>query len=468
MSLALMQANLRKLQSLLRSDPQYLIDRTFKAQASFVDDQSTYIAALCTRRAGKSMAVAIKLIKEAMSLPGCNVLYLALTRDSARSILWKDCIKAIDSKYQFGMKFNETLLEAKLSNGSVIKLSGADANAKEMEKILGSKFRFIAIDEAGSFNQDMRVLVYEMLKPCTIDYNGSIALIGTPHFRTNGLFFDVTEGQEPGWSVHKWTTFDNPYMEENFSKEIEEIKRLRPLYMSTPAFKRMYLGQWFIDLSKLVYKYQEDLNDLEAIEENSETWSYVLGVDLGYSPDPSAFVLGCYRDHDPNLYIVSTYSQTEMIISAVAEKIKDYLRAYPRIRIVIDASNKQAVEEMRQRWGLPIQAAEKQGKAAFIELMNSSMLQGFIKVVGKENEAIKEEWRNLVWLDKDTKREEDPSCSNHLADAALYMWREAYNYLSKPKERSVDIYGEESIHEYWKKQEEQLGSQQSTEQRLGW
>jgi PBSX family phage terminase large subunit len=432
-------------------DSDQFIDWDFKKQADFLNDKAKLKACLCTRRAGKSYGAATGMFKAAYDYPGSSILYVALTRDSAKKIMWKDCIKVIDKKHKLSCKFNETTLTATLPNGSVLYLAGADSDAQEMEKLLGQKYSLVVIDEAASWKQDLRKLVYGVLKPAVADYEGSIMMIGTPGNLTKSLYFDITNGKEPGWSVHKWNTFDNPHMARKWQAEITSLVTQNPDIKDTPLFKQMYLGEWFVDTDKLCYRFNAERDIVDALPESE--YHYVLGVDLGYDPDPSAFVLCAYSQHDPNLYIVDTFQKTKMIISDVAERIKYYQKTYsPFMRIVVDSSAKQSVEEMKQRYGLPLIAAEKQDKAGFIDIMSSDMIMGRIKVLRSCSEGLVSDWSTLVWDDKASKRQENPACPNHRTDAALYAWRWSYNYRSVPAtppkprphtEAAIDAFWEE-------------------------
>ena len=87
----------------------------------------------------------------------------------------------------------------------------------------------------------------------------------------------------------------------------------------------------------------------------------MLGVDLGYHPDPSAFVLCGFSKFDKTLYILETFKKLEMDITDVANKIKEYQGRFEIYRVVIDNANKQAVEEMQRRHGIGLTAADKIG-----------------------------------------------------------------------------------------------------------
>jgi hypothetical protein len=263
------------------------------------------------------------MFKRALEVEGSSILYIALTRDSAKKIMWKDCIKVLNKKYELGCKFNEVELTATLPTGTIIYLTGVDAKPSEMEKLLGQKYALVIIDEAASFRINLDDLVYKTLLPAVSDYDGQILMIGTPGLITKGLFFDITTGKEPGWKVFKWSWEDNPYQRKHIQKQLEILKTTKPGFELTPAYKQMYTGQWYIDEDKLVYKFAEVRNTAPSLPKARE-YFYILGVDLGYDPDPSAFVLAAYSAHDPNLYFIHAEKKTKMDVTSVANRIKHF------------------------------------------------------------------------------------------------------------------------------------------------
>lgn len=430
-----------------------LTDWNFEHQARFIIDRAPFQAALCTRRAGKSYGAALKMVREAIEFPNCNIGYLALTRFSAKAILWKDCLKDINTKFGLGLKFNETELTATFPApiNSVIYLSGADATNEEMEKFLGRKYRGVVIDEAASFRRDLKDLVFSVLKPAVADFRGWIALIGTPRSINKGLFYDVTQNGERGWSVHKWTTFDNPHMKTNWELEIKELKEMHLGIENTPAFKMNYLGEWVIDDDLRVYKTTEN-NLVKEIVTTDDT-AFTLGVDLGYNPDPSAFVVSSVAlvDGFRRFRVHEAFKQKNLIISDVAGIIEQLMRKYGPMRVVMDAANKQAVEEIKQKYGIPVVAADKHGKAGVIEVMNSDIIMGLVQI---HEDAIElyNEHLELVWDDRSDKRQENAVCENHLSDAALYAWRMSFRQEQPEIKKHVDPYSIEAL-EDWEQSE---------------
>ncbi len=438
-----------------------LLDTNFEKQNAFIEDSARLKAGFCTRRAGKSYGAGLYLFQEALANPGVSCLYIALTRDSAKKIMVKDVLNPINRKYKIGARLNKTELTYSLPNGSIIYLLGADADEDEKEKLLGQKYKLVVIDESASYTIDLRDMVYRILKPAMADLRGTIALIGTPGNMTRGLFFDVTTGKEPGWSVHKWSALDNPYVREQIKQEMHELTVQNPAIVETPLWKQMYLGEWFIDDSRLVYKYREDRNRCEALPEpkGRSTWNYVLGVDLGYE-DATGFSLCAYNEFDPALYVASTAKKVQMDITDVANKIKEIQAKYRINKFIVDGANKQAVEEIKRRHGIPLESAEKTGKADFIEIMNSEMIQGKIKVVSSEDEGgLIDEWQTLVWdekAEKAGKKIENAACPNHLSDATLYAWRYCYTYLSQKFMPKPPPTSERAVEDFWEKEAERV------------
>ncbi len=452
----------RVLQELLRRQQSrvYLLDQDFKKQNDFIRDPAKLKAALCTRRAGKSYGAGLYLFEEALANPGVSCLYIALTRDSAKKIMVKDVLNPINRKFKIGARLNKTDLTYTCKNESVIYLLGADADEDEKEKLLGQKYKIVVIDESASYSVDLRDMVYRILKPAMADLMGTIVMIGTPGNVTRGLYFDITTGVEKGWSVHKWSALDNPHIADLIRDEMNELIANNPAIVETPLWKQMYLGEWFIDTDKLVYKYSDLRNralDLPALKGKAE-WRYVLGVDLGFE-DASAFSVCAYNDYETTLYIAHTFKKSKMDITDVANKIKELQKTYPIHEFIVDGANKQAVEEIKKRHGIPLKAAEKQGKADFIEIMNSEMIQGKIKVVASGDEGgLVEEWQSLVWDEKSDKRVENPACPNHLSDATLYPWRYCYNYLSQRFTEKPEPTSEAAVDEFWEKETARMGT----------
>lgn len=424
-------------------DPSLLFDESFPEQSDFILDPARLKALFCTRRAAKSYTAGLYMVYEALKNPGCNCLFIGLTRASAKGIIWKDILKVIDRKYNIGAVFNSTELTMTLPNGAVIWLTGVDADEDEMNKLLGKKYRLVCLDEASMYTIDLHKLIYGVLKPAVADNRGTICMMGTSSNFARGLFFDITNKREPGWSLHTWSASDNPYIKDQWAEELEDIRLNRPLFMQTPLFKQWYLNEWVVDTNALVYKYDPTRNEFHERPKtlNPSLWTYILGVDLGYEDD-SAFVVCAWHEHERTLYVIRTFNKSHMDITDVANKIKELQAEFGTVKTIIDGANKQAVEEIQHRHGVPLETADKVGKSDFIEILNAELIQARIKINHKCMNLINE-MMGLVWKttgDKiDIPRKEHPALPNHLCDAFLYAWRYCYQYMSEAPEKKITV-----------------------------
>lgn len=440
-------------------NPSIVLNDAFSQQRAFISDSSKLKALFCTRRAAKSYTAGLYMVYEALSNPGCNCLFIGLTRESAKNIVWKDILTVINRRYKLNAKPNKSELSLTFPNRSVIRVTGVDADQDEMNKLLGGKYRLVCIDEASMYTVDVRNLVYGVLKPAMTDPNaagerGTICMMGTSSNFTRGLFFDITTYKETGWSLHTWTAHDNPHVARQWQEELDEISEKRPLYMETPQFKQWYLNRWVVDEEKLVYRFNEDRNLFKTLPITStnpnkltDGWTFVLGVDIGWEDD-NGFVLTGYHTNDANLYIIKTFKKNKLTFDQVVDKIHEFMAdsKYAPHKVIIDGANKQGVESMRQRSHIPFEYADKQGKVDFIELVNSDLIQGKIKFSLDSTDLV-QEMMSLVWQTDGDKirlpKKEHPALPNHLCDAFLYAWRMGYHFQSAPKEKKTTVFSKE-------------------------
>lgn len=459
-----------------RVDSVSILEGAFPQQKAFIEDQTKLKALFCTRRAAKSFTAGLYMVYEALQNPGCNCLFIGLTRESAKNIVWKDILKILNKRFNLNARLNQTELSMTLANGSVIRVTGVDADQDEMNKLLGGKYRLVCIDEASMYTIDVRNLVYGVLKPAMTDPNasgerGTICMMGTSSNFTRGLFFDITTAKEPGWSLHTWTAHDNPHVSKQWQEELDDIRGNRPLYMETPQYKQWYLNQWVVDEEKLVYRFNADRNLYKALPVTSknpskvnEGWTYVLGVDIGWEDD-NAFVLMGYHINSTILYVIKTHTQNKLTFDQVVLRIQEFMGhpIYAPHKVIIDGANKQGVESMRQRSSIPFEYADKKGKVDFIELLNSDLVQGKIKF-SPETTDLTNEMMSLVWQTDGDKikipKKEHPALPNHRCDALLYGWRMGFHFQFSEPEK-VAIVGskqwyEEQSNNIWEKEREQI------------
>lgn len=436
-----------------RPPPVGLIDENHQWQAKFVRDQSRFKVAMCSRRSGKSFGLALMMLADGWAHPGSNYLYAGITLDSAKKAIWKDTLKKLDSSLSLGLTFNEQNSTCTLPNGAVIYVIGLDATEQQRRKARGGKFRIAIIDEAQDFLSDLEDHVSSILMPAVSDEKGTIVLAGTPGQVPIGLFYRITKdaaAEKPGrwestdvdtgtvWTGFTWSALHNPHMSEQFASDMASMLAVNPAIADTPKFKREWRGMWVTDDDRKVYRYAPIRNDYETLPKYQHgEWHYALGVDLGFNDD-TAIVAIAWHDHDRCVYVLDAESRPGLDITDAANWIRAWAEQYGSPYIVVDGANKQAVVEMRRRHGLPLIAADKRGKAEFIDLVNAQLIKGEMKwsalCDGLREEAAHLAWDERAW--KRGKRIEDPRAPQHKLDALLYSARFAYAYLAEaePKE----------------------------------
>lgn len=419
-----------------------LLNAAFGEQRAFIEDPERFKVALCTRRAGKSYGIGLYLFREAILNPGVNCLYLARTRQSAKDMMFKDVFRQINDKYNLGARYNFVDLTITMPNGSVIHIAGADATAGQMHKVVGKKYRLVVIDECQYWSNNLWRLIKEGLEATLIDNEGTICLMGVPS-AARAFFFEVSTkaidpktGDElhPGWSIHKWSARDNPHMKARWDADLRRMLQTDPKFTLTPTFRQQYLGEWVDDPDARCYRFdaEGDTNRVKVLPDNVGDYTWLLGVDVGFSPDPMAFVVVGYKTDwsDRCLYVVHVHKEVEMMLDDVKAYVDELQLTWPITEYVIDGANTNVFSELTKRLGIPFTAAKKQGKSEFIHLVTDDLMCGRVKVVGDECEDLPNEWMKLMW-DRTVPSRPVPNeaCEDHLSDAFLYAWRYCYHYL---------------------------------------
>lgn len=410
------------------SGPHYVTDGLFKEQRRFLFEPSRYKVAFNTRRSGKSYLAASALFHFAGSSPGTQSVYIALTRDSARRILWP-IVEKLNADYEIKAELLESSLTVKLPNGSSFFVVGADQK-NFIQRLLGVPYRIAIIDESQGFHQHIEDLIDEILTPSMMDYDGEIWMLGTPGPIPAGYFYDVTTGEKKGWSVHKWTLFDNPYLPKA-NEFLEALLQRKGWTKNHPTFRRQYLGEWVIDDDSLLYKFDPKINAISDIPQ-TKAITRVLGMDFGYE-DATAWVIIAWTNDSKDLYVEYAFKKSGLIISEIAEITKKLVDQYSPVKIVADTGGlgKSLAEELRRRHSIPVHAAEKRDKATYIQLLNDDFKSGRLKIKTSLNSLINE----LRFITRGDDGLEEPDCICDLSDALLYSHRESTHWTHQAKNK---------------------------------
>jgi len=399
----------------------------FDKQLEFALSPSRFIAAVCSRRAGKTTVCAVKAFQELLSHPNSIGIYLALTDRSVEDIFMPAVLPLV-SKYKIKCKINRD--EVIFDNGSKLLLAGAN-HPHKIETFRGVKLLFCIIDEAASFSEKiLHYLIDEVIGPALSDLQGQLMLIGTPAAHCSGMFYDVTTGSESIWITKRWTAFDNPYMAENFQKDADLFCQRKKCDRTHPKFRREYLGEWCADDEALMIK-------PFVVEEppsvyNQDNWRSVIGVDFGFN-DETAFSVIAWQRNNPKSYILETFGITKASVSEIAMHLKRLKETYKPVSIVGDpaGASKIIMAEFKEKYNIFLDSAQKQNKEHYIEILNDALVNCKLVLDPVKTRQLQAEMRKVTWNEERTREQEGVKC-DHL-DATLYAFRESLAYTEKIK-----------------------------------
>lgn len=430
-------------------------DLSYPNQDKFVLDDSQFVTALCTRRAGKSTGLGLRFVRTMLKYPGSSCPYIALTRESAKNIMWPILIE-INDRFKLGAVFTESNLTMTLPNQAKLQLFGADMK-NFIKRLKGTKAPGVAIDEAQDFGSHIESLVDDVLTPTIGDYkDGWLAVTGTPGPVPRGYFHEITEKKKYGYSLHSWSLFDNPYLPDpkGFVDRLIKKKGWAP---SNPTLLREYYGKWVLDIDALVFKYSQK-NHYDSIPELEGKWEYIIGVDLGFDDADAIAVIG-WHPRIKEAYLIEEHVDANQGITELAEKIEKLIKVYDPLRVVMDTGGlgKKIAEEIQKRYALPIQAAEKTRKFEYIELLNDALRTK--KFFAKNTSRFAEDTTLVKWDAEALDLKISNDFHSDICDAVLYAFRESLHWTHEAEKPKVQINSAEWFREQAQNMEDELVKQ---------
>lgn len=403
---------------------QKFIDPKFPAQNAFVLDPSRFITAQCSRRAGKSNGLAIKFLYTLETHPNCFCPYIALTRESARNIMW-GVLQEQDEKFKIGCTFTESNLTMTHPNGARLQLFGADMK-NFIRRLKGVKTPGAGIDEAQDFGSHLQSLVDDVLTPTLTDYEDSwLAITGTPGPIPLGYFYEISHQRKYGFSFHSWTLLENPYLP-GAQAFIRDLKTKRQWDETNPTLLREWRNQWVLDLESLLIKYNIESNNYEKRSDTLH-WNYIVGVDIGFR-DADALAVLAWSEGTSEIYLVEELITSGQDITTLSKVMEDVIVRYNPSKIVMDEGGlgKKVAEEIRRRKHIPVQPADKARKMENVAFLNDWLRLGKFKAK-KDSRFVQDSYKvQIDWL-KTTpdKIKVKDTFHSDIIDAVLYAFKES-------------------------------------------
>lgn len=442
----------------------------FDEQLKFVHDPAPFKVAVCSRRAGKTISCAAHLVDTAINNKDATCLYITLSRNNAKKLIWKE-IKKIIKDANLPSHTDETELAINFPNGSTIYVTGAK-DASEIEKFRGLPIKLCYIDECQSFREYIKDLIDDVIGPALIDYAGSLCLIGTPGPTPVGYFYDCAVKSET-WSKHSWTFWQNPHIAEKSGQTHQqlldrELKR-RGVLVTDPSIQREWFGKWVLDSDSLILHWDQK-NHFDVLPQGK--WNYILGIDIGFK-DSDALAVLAYSDTDPHTYLVDELVTPKQGITELVQQIQMLNKRYDISKMVMDFGGlgKKIGEEIIKRYQIPVEPADKTRKMENIELLDDTLRTG--KFRAKANSRFTQD-AYLTEIDRDKSTPERIVVSSRyhsdIIDAVLYAFKCSPAYSYQPSEPAKPKWGTKEWAESQSKEmfERELEEAQKAESYAKW
>jgi phage terminase large subunit len=341
---------------------------------------------------------------------GKPCLYVAKTRKQAHEIIWEKFERAL--RHQPDWRLYDSALEAyHKPSGAFVRIKGVD---KDADNLAGSGYRIIACDEYALWKKPE---VYSrVLAPMLGDYNGQAIFTSTKRGKNHFFKLHQKALSDPNkYFCSEATMFDNTFLsDEGRAKVLSEYEggEANPLYQQEVLNKYVTFEGQIVAIPE--ESYLERRWD-PGVLDHCYHWR---GMDLGFSPDPTACVWIAYDPRREVFQIYSEYEEHALLIKQHAEVIQ--AQEPYRFNDSISDNDPQVLAEFKEV-GLDLTAALKSDKRARVLRFVNAIRIGKLKIAlncGRLRDAL----QSYTW--EMFESGDDP----HLIDAARYV----YTNLSLP------------------------------------
>lgn len=353
---------------------------------------------------GKSYFVVQKIILKILQYKR-KLLVVRKVGNTLRDSIWALFLRLLYKMPQVIKSINKSEYTIELINGSVIIFKGMD-DSEKVKSIEG--ITDIVIEEASELSEDdFDQLNLRLRAKCGML---QIHLMFNPVSKANWVYKRFFKDGTPADTVIVHTTYkDNPHLPQEYIDSLLRLER------TNPAYYKIYVLGDFATLDKLVFpvKTVRIINPDEV--NNLPFW---IGMDFGYTNDPTAITWG-YMDRDnQRLYITGEYDKRGMTNDVIAKTITNL--GYAKERIIADSAEPKSIAELK-RLGISRITAAVKGPDSVKNGIDR--LQRFDIIIDERCIKTLEEFDNYTWL-KDRKTGEyinEPiDTFNHHIDSIRY------------------------------------------------
>jgi hypothetical protein len=416
----------------------------FQGQRAFVACRRQGAIARAGRGGGKSTAMLARFHAPSSSHPGCSSVFVAMSSERARDILYPATIKA-NKDWGTQIEYRSGDNAFVWPNGYRVLARGCK-DLNEVNKRRGTPWVAAGWDECASIGSKLlEEDIHEAVAPRLMDFNGLWFAGGTPGPVPQGYWYDLSGGEGGTYPIFSWDSRHNSHMPNALRYFSETLQRMQgipdrttwPSHCETlidlindpecwkllpNGFVREYLGQWVLDLKALIYKLTPK-NSFAEFPIEPDYWT--IGLDLGSHSEEEphldhAAVAVCASSRQlPYIWCRESRKLSDCTVDSLAAVCSQLCERYPKATVHIDgASAGKLIERTLQRMGLPIQCAEKAHKLRRIQLVQSAIRNGNLQLHIRDCMDARHEAVSLVWNDK--RNDHSERCDDDAWDALLY------------------------------------------------
>lgn len=345
-------------------------------------------------RSAKTYNTVIWIVCQCLAVPKTTVSICRATLPSLKGSVLRDFIEILQRIGEYNDKcYNKTDLIYTFPNGSWVEFFSCDNETK----LRGRKRKILFVNEAN----ELKFLEWQQLQLRTtqfsiIDYN--------PSFSDEHWICEVNKDPR---TYHFISTYkDNPFLEQKVIDEIESLKR------KNYSLWQIYgLGQQ-AQVEGLVFR---NVDVVERIHETGYRRRRFLGVDFGYTNDPTAIVDVLIEEETKTLYIDELCYRTSMLTSDIVAELKPQ----GAVKVISESADPRLVQEI-YRAGINIHPVVKYQGSVEAGL---TKMQEYKIVITKHSTNVIKEFRNYTYSqDKEGKWLNTPiDVWNHAIDAIRYV-----------------------------------------------
>ena len=309
------------------------------------------------------------------------------------------------------VKIRETDFNIKFPNGSEIIFTGLDEETKLLSL---NNISCIFVEEIYEITKD--ILEQLSLRMRGQAVNQQIIAAFNPISRNHWLYNFCVENPPQSFIFSETTYKDNPFLSDEYVKELEEM------VIRNPTKARVYVfGNWGTPSDGLVIKNWKS-EAFDAMELAAAGLEHRAGMDLGWI-DKSAIIDTLYDKANHTIYVFNEFYKSGCQPSELAAAIKDMNLAKSKIKV--DAAEPRTIQFFRNE-GINAEGAAKGKDSVKAGLM---FLQDNLIIVHPKCQNFITELENFSYIKSKQTGEwtEDTTHEwSHAIDACRYAYSDIY------------------------------------------